>query len=86
MIEELKPVAKKVFTVTPNNPRALSAEEYASVFHAHKIDATAFSEIEEAVRAAIEDSRENGIPLICLGSLYLYSDVYDAVTRVVGTV
>lgn len=84
MIEELKPVTERVFTVTPHNPRALSAEEYAEVFGQHKIEAHPFSEIEDGVRAAIEDSRKNGLPLICLGSLYLYSDVYDAVERVVG--
>jgi len=81
MIEALKPVTEQVFTVTPNNPRALSGEEYASVFRLHKIKATAFSEIEEGVRAAVEDSRESDRPLICLGSLYLYSDVYDAVKK-----
>ncbi len=86
MIEALKPVTEKAFTVTPHNPRALSAEEYAAVFKLHKVDVIAFSEIEDAVRAAIEDSRENGIPLICLGSLYLYSDVYNAVKKITETV
>lgn len=82
MIEELKPVTEKAFTVTPRNPRALDAEEYASVFRAHKVDAVAYADIEDAVRAAIEDSKKNGLPLICLGSLYLYSDVYNAVKKV----
>ena len=82
MIEELKSVTRKAFTVTPHNARALSAEEYAAAFALHKVDALAFETIESAVSAAINDSRENGVPLICLGSLYLYSDVYDAVISV----
>ncbi|MBE6590074.1 MAG: bifunctional folylpolyglutamate synthase/dihydrofolate synthase [Ruminococcaceae bacterium] len=82
MIEELKPVTRKAFTVTPHNPRALSAEEYAAAFGLHKVEAVAFSDIGAAVSAAIAESREERIPLICLGSLYLYSDVYDAVKAV----
>ncbi len=84
MIEELKPVTRKAFTVTPHNPRALSSEEYAHSFALHKVDAVAFETIEDAVNAAVEDSRRNGIPLICLGSLYLYSDVYDAVIQAIN--
>lgn len=81
MIEELKPVTEQVFTVTPSNPRALSAEEYAQQFENHRISAKAFASVEDAVRAAMEDSRESGRPLICLGSLYLYSEVADAVEK-----
>lgn len=81
MIEELKSVSRRVFTVTPNNPRALSAQEYAAQFASHQISSTAYDSIEEGVRDAIRDSRANGVPLICLGSLYLYSDVADAVLK-----
>ena len=83
MIEALKPVARRVFTVTPSNPRALSAAEYAAQFANHKIPATPCEGVEEGVRAAIADCRENGVPLICLGSLYLYGEVADAVARAV---
>lgn len=81
MIEELKGICRRVFTVTPNTPRALSAQEYAAQFASHQVSCNAYGSIEEGVRAAFEDSRENGIPLICLGSLYLYSDVADAVEK-----
>ena len=83
MIEALKPVARRVYTVTPNNPRSLSANEYAAQFANHRIPATPCESVEEGVRAAIADSRENGVPLICLGSLYLYGEVADAVARTV---
>lgn len=79
MIEELKGVTYQVFTVTPDNPRALSAIEYAQQFSNHKIPARAFDCVDDAVRAAMQDSLESGRPLICLGSLYLYSAVADAV-------
>ena len=84
MIEELKGVSRRVFTVTPNTPRALSAKEYAAQFASHQIESLAFDCIEDGVRAAVRDSRENGVPLVCLGSLYLYADVADAVASEVG--
>ena len=81
MIEKLKPITAHAFTVRPENPRALSAEEYAEFFHHHKIPATPFSDVPTAVQAAIRDCRSNGIPLICLGSLYLYNAVADALGK-----
>lgn len=80
MIETLKPIARRIFTVTPNNPRALSAVEYAAQFIGHKVVADAYESIEAGVLAAVADCRSSGAPLICLGSLYLYGDVVKAVT------
>ncbi|MBQ8432298.1 MAG: bifunctional folylpolyglutamate synthase/dihydrofolate synthase [Clostridia bacterium] len=77
MVERLRPVAEKVYTVTPENPRALSAEDYAVEFRTHKIPAQAYASLEEALRSAMEDCRAEGTPLICLGSLYLYGPVAD---------
>ncbi len=75
MIERLKPVTRQAYTVRPSNPRALSAEELAKDFNEHKIPAKAYACVEDAMQAAIEDSRRENIPLICLGSLYLYNEV-----------
>jgi ABC-type multidrug transport system ATPase subunit len=77
MINLIKPVAEQVFTVTPNNPRALASKDYAAYFEAHKVKASAYDTVEDGIRAAIKDSRESGRPLICLGSLYLYEEFYD---------
>jgi len=79
MIEKLKPVAAHAFTVSTGMPRALSAEAYANQFRDHKIPATAFEDPTEGIRAAIEISRRQGLPLICLGSLYLYNTVAEVV-------
>lgn len=80
MIEYLKTIANKVYTVTlANNPRALSAERYAKYCRAHKVPAEAYATVEEGVRAAMEDSKQDNRPLLCLGSLYLYSAIYDMV-------
>ncbi len=78
MIEKLKPVTAHAFTVSPGGERALRAEDYAAHFEIHKISATAYATVEEGLRAAVQASREEGIPLLCLGSLYLYRSVADA--------
>ena len=79
MIERLKPVTAHAFAVSTGMPRALSAEEYAGYFQAHKLPATACEDPAEGIREAIRVSREQGLPLICLGSLYLYNLVAEVV-------
>lgn len=81
MIEALKPITRHAYAVRPENPRALPADRYAAQLASHKIPATPFDSIENAVRTAVEDSRRAGVPLICLGSLYLYSSVVEALEK-----
>ena len=79
MIETMKPIIARAFTVTPNNPRALAAADYAAQLSAHGISAVSYGSVADGVRAAIESSKQEGIPLICLGSLYLYEEVEETV-------
>ena len=79
MINTIGKVAKKVFTVTPANPRALPAQEYAAHFCAHGIDAQSYETVRGGVRAAIAHARATNTPLVCLGSLYLYGELSEAV-------
>lgn len=79
MIEMMKPVAARAFAVTPNNPRALAAVDYAAQLASFGIPATSYKSVAEGVRAAVESSKKEGIPLICLGSLYLYEEVEAAI-------
>jgi dihydrofolate synthase/folylpolyglutamate synthase len=72
---DLSTVASKAFTVTPDSPRALLAEEYARVLGRNGIDATPYGSIKDALSAAIYAARRDGKPLVCLGSLYLYSSL-----------
>ena len=78
IISTLKPIAAQVFTVTPQNPRALAAAEYAARFAGHGIPATASASVPEALEHAIRQSRAEQRPLICLGSLYLYAELREA--------
>ena len=79
--ETISSFANRVYTVTPDNPRALSSEEWAEVFRGYGIEAIPSANIESAVLSAREAAREAGVPLICLGSLYTYGDVVAALKK-----
>ncbi len=79
MAERICSVAKMVFCLTPDNPRALKAEEYASVFNALGTEAVACESVEFAVSSAIKWARENNAAIVSLGSLYMYCEVAEAV-------
>jgi len=78
MIQTMKPIAARAFAVTPNNPRALAAAEYAAQLASYGIPASSYESVSEGVKAAVESSKKEGIPLLCLGSLYLYEEVEAA--------
>ena len=71
----LATVARRVFTITPDNPRALDAEEYARVISALGVEATPCESIGEALERGIEAAVRENTVMCCLGSLYTYSDV-----------
>ena len=81
MIETMKPIIARAFTVTPNNPRSLAATDYAAQLTSYGIEASSYASVAEGVRAAIESSKQEGIPLVCLGSLYLYEEVEAAIKK-----
>lgn len=74
---DLAKVASRAFTLTPENPRALDAREYADVLLGEGIEASSYGSIADALAAARESAERDGVPLICLGSLYLYSSIID---------
>ena len=41
------------------------------------MEAVPFSTIGEGVREAVKEAAERGIPLLCVGSLYLYRSILD---------
>ncbi len=70
-------IAHEVYCLTPNNPRALSAEEYSRVYLEKGIQSSHYSNVRDALSAAIENAKINGRKVICLGSLYMYSEVCE---------
>ncbi len=81
MMATLAPLVSKAFTVTPDNPRSLGAETLKTVFEELGVSSKAFSDIPNAVRTAIKESKNDGVPLICLGSLYMYAEISEAVEK-----
>ncbi|HWQ06086.1 MAG TPA: folate family ECF transporter S component [Feifaniaceae bacterium] len=77
MIEEIGPIAEEFVTVTPNNPRAMQAEDLAQLLQRHGLTAIACKNVQEGVALALEKAGTDGI-VCALGSLYLLGDVRTA--------
>ena len=82
MAETLAPLTAEVVTVTPDNPRSLSAARYAEVFADLGIPAYAALTIQEGVECAVKLAKEQNRKLVMLGSLYMYGDVKKALYHV----
>ena len=51
------------------------AEKAAEEFRSFNVEAESCADLEAAVRLAAVRAKERGVPLVCLGSLYMYADV-----------
>ncbi len=65
-------LADRVFTVKPDNPRSLDCNILAETFRSKGINAEACGDCSEGVKSAYEYAAEKGLPLIALGTLYMY--------------
>ena len=81
MFAALAPCAKEFVTVTPGNPRSLSARALAKGLRERGLNATPCETIAEGVRAAIARAGSEGAVCAC-GSLYMISDVIDALNQI----
>lgn len=75
MVKLLAGITNSAFTVSPNNPRALSAESLRACFESHSVPAASFDTISDAVKTAVFYSQQNETPLLILGTLYMYADI-----------
>ena len=73
-LSDLAPCFAKVYTVTPNCPRALSAEELQKEARFHT-DAEAADSVADAIRKAVDYADENNLAgVVVCGSLYLAAE------------
>ena len=84
MITALSEIADSVVTLTVDSPRALPAKELADTLMARGICAEAADCDQEAVELAYHRAKEKGIPLLMIGSLYMYSQVIEPVKRLLS--
>ena len=68
-------VAGRAFVLTPDNPRALAGETYAALLADLGVSAAAYPTAEAAYAAAKTAAMQDGVPLVCLGSLYTYASL-----------
>ena len=74
MLSDLAPCFAKVYAVTPNCPRALSAEDLQKEARFH-MDAEAADNVPDALRKAIDYADENNLAgVVVCGSLYLAAE------------
>lgn len=78
MAKELSKVAADAFVIKPPNPRALEPSLYAKEFEECAVSAKPFDSISEAVKSAVGEAKKRNIPLVALGSLYMYGEIKAA--------
>lgn len=81
--EMLGGLIDRVYTVTPDNPRALDSAALAEVFSDKGIPAEGFEHLPDGVAAAYLRAKETGLPLVALGSLYMYREFSEALSGMV---
>ena len=75
------PHASSVITVTPDNPRAMSAQELAEIALKYCRNTISCNNVEEACRVAINNCNKDEA-IICCGSLYLAGDIIKAFRKI----
>lgn len=78
VLELMLPYFKKVYTVTPSNPRAMDGSELAKKIKRLGTDAESLNNVESAVEHVLKYIDEDDVLVVC-GSLYLCSDVYNII-------
>lgn len=73
--EDIAEIAERVFTITPENPRALTAEKYAEVIKGKGTMAHPCKSIGEALTRATSAAKDSNTAVVILGSLYTYENV-----------
>lgn len=74
MVKTLSEVAAKAFTVKPKNPRALDSMLLADEYIRNGVNAEFSTELSAGVEKALTHAEKHQLPLIALGSLYMYSE------------
>ena len=81
MLGKLLPLAKEMHCVTPNSPRALDSARLADECVKRGVSATPYADIDEGVASAYNKAKTQNMPLVMLGSLYMYGDVAKALEK-----
>lgn len=80
MLRLLLPYARKVYTVTPDNPRALPGEELCREAQKYHSDVTCEDSVMHAVEHALDGAGRDGV-ILAFGSLSYLEQVKEAVRQ-----
>ena len=85
MADALSEVVSHAVTVTPDNPRALDAKDYAKALSERNISVEVANSVTAGVKTALHLAKQESTAVVCLGSLYLYREVSEAVKFIIST-
>jgi dihydrofolate synthase/folylpolyglutamate synthase len=74
-------LTEKAFAVKPANPRSLDSKRLADALNAKGMYTVPFVVLADGVKAAYSYAGEHDVPLIILGSLYMYSEVTEVLEK-----
>ena len=80
-IKLLEGLFEKVFTVTVDNPRTLTAGVLAEKCRPHFSEVEAFDDTRAALDVALKTARDENLPLVICGSLYLAGELRPFLAR-----
>ena len=81
MIKTVAPVADRVFTVKPDNPRSLDPAKSASLFEECGVPAETCGTVADGISRAIAAAEKTKLPVLIMGTLYMYAEAAPAVLR-----
>ena len=76
-LEYILPLSDSFITVTPNNPRAMRADDLADILCSHGKQAISCKNMSDAAKKAITMLEDNSI-ICALGSLYMAAEIKKA--------
>ena len=80
MIEEITPIAEKVYALTPHSERAELSEDLKNEILKYNSNTIALESYEEAFLLALKEAKEEDLILIS-GSLYMIGDMRKIIHR-----
>ena len=81
MIEEIAPMAEKIYALTPHNDRAELSEDLKNEIKKINENVEAFEDYECALKEAMNEAKDDDIILVS-GSLYMIGDMRKIITRI----
>ena len=82
LFSTLAPRLSAVYCVAPKgHVRALKENKLAAFCGELGMESYAFGSVEDGARAALKAATDRSVPLLVFGSLYLYAEANDALTR-----